>query len=65
MIGFAFNLMILPAAIMSFRSLRCEYLTRAKDGDYDIDVYHLMHLSGLFLFLTLAHIVVSMYRFIW
>jgi hypothetical protein len=65
MIGLVFSLMILPAAIISFRSLRCEYLAKATKGDYDIDTYHLMHFSGLLLFLTSMQIAVSLYRLIW
>lgn len=59
------SLIILPFAILSFRSLRCEYLTRAKNGDYDIDAYHFMHFSGLLLFLVTMHIAVCLYRLIW
>jgi len=65
MLAFAFSLIILPAAIISFRSLRCEYLAKAKQGDYDIDTYHLMHLSGLLLFLVSLQIAASLYRLIW
>lgn len=59
------SLIFLPFAILSFRTARCKYLTKAKSGEYDIDAYHLMHFMGLFLFLVSAHIASCVYRFIW